>query len=67
MNVPMDAQNNVVPAPFSFFAKVDELPALEIDCQNGLKHSGRFSTSKFLGSLTTKGRYRKATLAKAIL
>ena len=31
------------------------------------KHSRRLSTSIFLGSLTTKGRYRKATLANAIL
>ena len=32
-----------------------------------LKYSRKWSTSIFLTSLTTKGRYRKATLAKAIL
>ena len=29
--------------------------------KQNLKHSRRWSTSFFLGSLTTKGRYRKAT------
>ena len=68
-NMPMDARNNAAPAPSSCFAEVEESPAPETDCQNRFwSIAGNGQHPIFLRSLTTyKGRYRMATLAKAIL
>ena len=71
MNMPMDAGNNIAPAPSSCFAEVAESPAPETDCQNRLYWSiagnGQHPYSWEIWLLIRKGRYRMATLAKAIL